>query len=126
MLTLLLRLQESKPGSSPKARRNNPQGYQNASACILPDLSKSPRVDISHAVSWVPSWAHPRVETPLLWRAMPKIYGSELLTLMCDAKLCVQPQSVALVPGHSCPTGSSYSSGQKMEAPKDGRKPCSK
>ena len=64
MLTSLLHLQESKPGSSPKTRRNTPQGYQNTSAGILPDLSKSPRVDSGHAVSWVPSCAHPRVETP--------------------------------------------------------------
>ena len=78
MLTLRLHLQESKPRSSPKDRRNNPQGYQDASACILPDLSKSPSVNTGPAVSWAPSWAHYRVEMPLLWRDMPKIYGREL------------------------------------------------
>ena len=47
--------------------------------CLPPaDLSKSTSVTTGPAVSRAPSWAHPRVETALLWRDMPKIYGREL------------------------------------------------
>ena len=38
-------------------------------------------------------------------------FSTGLLTRMCDAKLCVQSHTLALAPGLTCPTGSSYSSG---------------
>ena len=88
ILTLLLHLLESKPGSSPKARRNNPQGYQNASVCILPDLSKST------AACWAPTpgWRHSckGVALPTVqWRELPCRLGMWI-------KLGVQPQTPPL------------------------------
>ena len=94
--------------------------------CLPPaDLSKSTSVTTGPAVSRAPSWAHPRWRRPccggICLRYTGGSYSTGLLTRMCDARLCVQSHTLALALGHTCPTGSSYSSGHK-----DGRKSCSK